>query len=78
MRTLKAKAAFVLVAIVVADGGFLILHLLHARPELIVLHLMITCTAIGLGIGVFWEFSEEPPRWVQRQEARRKARQSHH
>lgn len=67
-----------LVAIIAADGGFLVLRLLHARPELIVLQLMITMTAIGLGIAAFWEFPEEPPRWVQRQEARRKAASRNH
>ena len=75
MRTLKAKAAFLGAAIIAADGGFLVLWLLDARPELMVLQVTITLTAIGLGIAAFWEFSEEPPRWVQRQEARRKARQ---
>ena len=74
MRTLKAKAAFILVAIIVADGGFLVLRLLDARPELMVIQVTISITAISLGIVAFWEFSEEPPRWVQKQEARRKAR----
>lgn len=73
MRTLKAKAAFVLAAIVIADGGFLILRLLDARPELVVLQVTIAITAISLGVVAFWEFSEEPPQWVQKQEARRKA-----
>jgi len=74
MRTLKAKAAFIGAAIAIVDGGFLVLRLLDARPELVVVQVTISITAIGLGIVAFWEFSEEPPRWVQRQEARRKAR----
>jgi hypothetical protein len=75
MRTLKAKAGFMAAAIFAVDGGFLVLWVLDARPELLVLQTTITITAMSLGIAVFWEFSEEPPRWVQRQEARRKARQ---
>ncbi len=74
MRTLRAKAAFIAATIIAVDGGFLLLLKLGARTELMVVILGTIMTAVGVAIAAFWEFPDEPPRWVQNQEARRKAR----
>ena len=65
MKTRKAKAVFMAAAIVLADGSFLLLRELGARPELMAVTLIVALTAIGLGISAFWEMPDDPPWWVR-------------
>jgi hypothetical protein len=65
MKTRRAKATFMAGAIVVADGSFLLLRELGARPELMAVTLTVALTAIGLGISAFWEMPDDPPWWVR-------------
>lgn len=75
---MKAKVAYVTAFYVVFFGLLTLMESLDAPAELMVAVLTMVMVVMIGPLGALWEFSEDPPRWVRKLEARRNASSRDH